>query len=178
MRQPHDHAGPGAVQCTGGIVGAEARRWSFADGSHSTGHDPSHTYTPAGNFLVTDTASDEAGSDTATRTMSCTEHRRQRLRCRQHRQPARARCRVHGAGLWLSCRRVFYPPNTVSGRPAPPASGPCGSGRHRRHAGSRDQPELLFGGAAAATQQRRREVVRHLAAPAGCATVRVGERSG
>lgn len=40
--------------------------WSFGDGSTSALQNPSHTYTSAGTYTVTLTASNSAGSDTAT----------------------------------------------------------------------------------------------------------------
>jgi PKD repeat protein len=38
--------------------------WSFGDGDYSTSQNPSHTYTAAGSYTVTLTASNTAGSDT------------------------------------------------------------------------------------------------------------------
>jgi len=38
--------------------------WSFGDGDYSTSQNPSHTYTTAGTYTVTLTASNTAGSDT------------------------------------------------------------------------------------------------------------------
>ncbi|MDO9325986.1 MAG: PKD domain-containing protein, partial [Methanoregula sp.] len=42
--------------------------WSFGDGGTSTVQNPSHTYSVAGTYTVTLTASNTAGSDTATQT--------------------------------------------------------------------------------------------------------------
>ena len=42
--------------------------WSFGDGGSSTSQNPSHTYTAAGTYTVTLTATNEAGSNTVTKT--------------------------------------------------------------------------------------------------------------
>jgi PKD repeat protein len=42
--------------------------WSFGDGATSTAQNPSHTYTAAGNYTVSLTASNAFGSDTETKT--------------------------------------------------------------------------------------------------------------
>ena len=42
--------------------------WSFGDGASSTEQNPSHTYTTAGTYTVTLTATNAGGSDTVTRT--------------------------------------------------------------------------------------------------------------
>jgi hypothetical protein len=57
--------------------------WVFGDGSDpSQAQNPTHTYGSAGNFEVKLTAINTLGSSDATRTVSCTEHRNQGLRCR------------------------------------------------------------------------------------------------
>jgi len=45
-----------------------AWKWSFGDGTYSTEKNPKHTYSKAGTYTVTLTASNEAGSATKTRT--------------------------------------------------------------------------------------------------------------
>ncbi len=40
------------------------RCWNFGDGTNSTEHNPTHTYSTAGNYTVTLTASNSNGSDT------------------------------------------------------------------------------------------------------------------
>jgi|GEM_PF-4671307 len=44
-----------------------SRSWSFGDGQTSTAQNPSHVFTPAGNYTVTLTVTNNAGSDTTTR---------------------------------------------------------------------------------------------------------------
>jgi PKD repeat protein len=44
-----------------------AWNWNFGDGTYSTEKNPKHTYTKAGNYTVTLTASNEAGTGTKTR---------------------------------------------------------------------------------------------------------------
>jgi len=44
-----------------------AWKWSFGDGTYSTAQNPRHTYSKAGNYTVTLTASNKAGSGTKTR---------------------------------------------------------------------------------------------------------------
>jgi PKD repeat protein len=48
------------------------REWDFGDGSTSTSQNPSHTYDSAGNYTVTLTVTNGAGSDTATGQISVT----------------------------------------------------------------------------------------------------------
>jgi YVTN family beta-propeller protein len=42
------------------------RCWNFGDGTNSTEHNPTHTYSIAGNYTVTLTASNSNGTDTIT----------------------------------------------------------------------------------------------------------------
>jgi YVTN family beta-propeller protein len=44
-----------------------SRKWTFGDGTHSTGENPVHTYGKAGLYSVTLTASNEKGSNTLTK---------------------------------------------------------------------------------------------------------------
>jgi PKD repeat protein len=60
---------PLAVQFTDTSSGSPTSwAWDFGDGASSTAQHPSHTYTAAGTYTVSLTASNSAGSDTLTRT--------------------------------------------------------------------------------------------------------------
>jgi len=66
---PTSGTAPLTVQFTDTSTGGPtAWAWDFGDGSSSTAQNPSHSYATAGTFTVALTASNAAGSDTATQT--------------------------------------------------------------------------------------------------------------
>jgi PKD repeat protein len=66
---PTTGAAPLTVQFTDTSSGSPtAWAWDFGDGGNSTAQNPSHAYTAAGTYTVALTATNSAGSDTATRT--------------------------------------------------------------------------------------------------------------
>jgi len=66
---PTSGAAPLGVQFTDTSSGSPTSwAWDFGDGATSSAQNPSHTYTAAGAYTVTLTASNSVGSDTATRT--------------------------------------------------------------------------------------------------------------
>ena len=66
---PTSGTAPLAVQFTDTSSGTPTGwAWDFGDGTASSAQNPSHTYTAAGTYTVTVTASNSAGNDTATRT--------------------------------------------------------------------------------------------------------------
>ena len=65
---PTSGIAPLTVQFTDLSTGSPTEwAWDFGDGASSTEQNPSHTYTVAGNYSVTLTASNGAGSDTETK---------------------------------------------------------------------------------------------------------------
>lgn len=58
---------PLAVTFTDASVGATSWSWTFGDGGTSTAQNPVHTYTSAGNFTVTLTATNAFGNDVETK---------------------------------------------------------------------------------------------------------------
>jgi PKD repeat protein len=66
---PLSGTAPLTVTCTDGSSNKPtAWRWTFGDGGTSTAQDPSHSYTEAGTYTVTLTASNSAGSGNKTQT--------------------------------------------------------------------------------------------------------------
>jgi PKD repeat protein len=66
---PTSGASPLAVQFTDTSTGSPTSwAWSFGDGTRSTAQHPSHTYSAAGTYSVSLTASNSVGSDSLTRT--------------------------------------------------------------------------------------------------------------
>lgn len=65
---PTSGTAPLTVGFTNQSTGATTYAWTFGDGGTSTSQNPSHTYTTAGTYTVSLTASDGINSDTETKT--------------------------------------------------------------------------------------------------------------
>ena len=63
----------GSVQFTDSSQNATAWNWDFGDGETSTDESPTHTYSSAGNYTVTLTANNEAGSVSKVSIVNLTE---------------------------------------------------------------------------------------------------------
>ncbi|MFY0688446.1 MAG: PKD domain-containing protein [Cyclobacteriaceae bacterium] len=58
------------VQFTDASVNAESYAWDFGDGNSSTDASPSHTFAEGGDYMVTLTVTNEAGSDETSETIT------------------------------------------------------------------------------------------------------------
>jgi prepilin-type N-terminal cleavage/methylation domain-containing protein len=67
---PASGSAPLAISCSNSSTDATSYSWDFGDSASSTATNPSHTYTSAGNYTVQLTATNSAGSDSATQSIT------------------------------------------------------------------------------------------------------------